>query len=88
MDGQTIFLCLKTPDQTLAGGTLVLVVFSDIDEIPLAKTALGYAGRHLRLWQIGRDPGFITGQNLFTFKVSTIGNHIEFIGADGLFGLS
>ena len=50
-----LFRC-HAPDQTLNGWTPVLVVFSDIEQIPLAEAALRYIARRLESWQVGRDP--------------------------------
>lgn len=47
--GKRIFLNLKSPDQTFAGGTLALVAISDIDEIPLAEAAFRHVARRLGL---------------------------------------
>ena len=86
--GLSIFLCLKSPDQTLTGWTLILIVLGDVNKIPLAKATLGQVGRYLWPWQIRCDLVGITGQDLFTFEVPAISHYLTFICADGLFGLS
>lgn len=85
--GKPIFLNLKSPDQTPTGGTLALVAISDIDEIPLAEAAFRHVARRLGPWQIRRDPGVIAVPNFFPFAITAIGQRVQLIGADGVFGL-
>jgi hypothetical protein len=82
-----LFRC-HAPDQTLNGWTPVLVVFSDIEQIPLAEAALRYIARRLESWQVGRDPRGITGKDFLALEIAAVRNHIKRIGPDRLFGLS
>jgi len=82
--GKPIFLNLKSPDQTPTGGTLALVAISDIDEIPLAEAAFRHVARRLGPWH---DPGVIAVPNFFPFAITAIGQRVQLIGADGVFGL-
>ena len=53
----------------------------------LLNQTFGQTARGLWLGQVGRDPRLITGQDLFPFKVTAVGHHLEFFGLNHCFGL-
>ena len=75
MQRQALFPVCEAPDEALAGGTTIDIVFSDVDKVLLAKPALGLTdARGLRFGQGDRNVGFFAGQDLFAFEVAAIGN--------------
>ena len=52
-----------------------------------AKEALGLCARRHRLWQRHRDAGLGTCDDLLAMVVAAIGDRLELVDAEGLFGL-
>ena len=79
MQRQALFPVCEAPDEALAGGTTIDIVFSDVDKVLLAKPALGLDARGLRFGQGDRNAGFFAGQDLFAFEVAAIGNDFQLV---------
>ena len=86
MQRQALFPVCEAPDEALAGGTTIDIVFSDVDKVLLAKPALGLDARGLRFGQGDRNAGFFAGQDLFAFEVAAIGNDFQLVCLESRLG--
>lgn len=82
MVGHAILDCCKTPDQSLACRTAILVLLWVVDEIGLVEPAVGLGIGRLRFRYQGMDPGFMAGQDFLAVEITTVSDCGKSRGAD------
>src|SRR6516164_283808 len=73
--------------QLLPRWTAIGILCRQIDEVLLAEAAICLRARGHRLRQRHCNVSLLTGQNLRTVEVATIGNRIEMLSTESLLGL-